>query len=75
MSIAQGREIDEIINSIYKLKVLDKQYIYGINKDIIQICTKNLKPRNGRYTIVDKYFNDDKYINKVLEKFFDKKIV
>lgn len=75
MSIAQGRQVDEIINSIYKLKVLDKQYSYGINKDIIQRCTRNLKPRNGRYTIVDKYFNNDKYINEVLEKFFDKKIV
>lgn len=75
MSIAQERKLDEIINSIYKLKVLDKQYSYGINKDIIQRCTRNLKPRNGRYTIVDKYFNNDKYINVVLEKFFDKKII
>ena len=49
--------------------------IYGVNKKIIQECTHNLTPRNGRYTIVDKYFNKVTYVDEILEKFYRKEIV
>ena len=70
MSILQGRKLDEIINVIHKLKVIDKRCIYGINKDVIQRCIRNLKPRDERYTIVNKIFEDNSYKEKCLNDFF-----
>ena len=75
MTIWQGREVKEILKALDKIQVLDKMQIYGVNKKIIQECTHNLTPRNGRYTIVDKYFNKVTYVDEILEKFYRKEIV
>lgn len=71
MGLMQNRDITKILKAIKKLNVFEKQYNYGINKDIIQKCIRDLKPRNGRYTIVDKIYTDELYKNKCLMDFFD----
>ena len=71
MGLMQNRDITKIFKAIKKLNVFEKQYNYGINKDIIQKCIRDLKPRNGRYTIVDKIYTDELYKNKCLMDFFD----
>lgn len=71
MGLMQDRDVLDILKAIKKLNVFEKQYNYGINKDIIQKCIRDLKPRNGRYTIVDKIYTDELYKNKCLMDFFD----
>lgn len=72
MSIIQGRKTDEIIDTINKIELLNKKDNYGINKKIIKECLENIKPREGRYTIVDRYVKSNACKDDILKDFFMK---
>lgn len=68
MSIAQDRKKEKIIKAINKIRVLDKQEIYGVTKTIIQECLLNVKPREDRYTIVNIINNNREIINQIYKE-------
>lgn len=72
MSIMQEREVDEIIDIIKKIKVLDRCEEYGINRSIIEKSLLTLMPRKERYTIVNKFYNNNEYKIEKLQLFYQK---
>lgn len=71
MTIMQERDKDkeEIISAIKKIKVLDKCKEYGVNMNVIDKSLMTLLPRNDRYTIVDKFYNNTNYKTEKLKLF------
>ncbi len=71
MTIMQERDKDkeEIISAIKKIKVLDKCKEYGVNMNAIEKSLMTLLPRNDRYTIVDKFYNNTNYKTERLKLF------
>lgn len=67
MAMMQNRETEEIIKAISKIQVLNKKEKYGVNRYIIEECIKNLKPRDGRYTVINRPNID---YRKILNDFF-----
>ena len=72
MSIMQERESERIRNAINKIKVFDKQKFYGINQNLIIECLENIKPKDGRYTIIDRYVKNKSSKEDILNSFFSK---
>lgn len=72
MAIMQEREVDEIIDVIRKIKVLDRCEEYGVNRDIIEKSFMTLMPREERYTIVDRFYNNNDYKIEKLKLFYQK---
>lgn len=70
MALMQNRGIKEVLNAIKKMHIFDNSIKFGLNKDIIEKSLLNLKIRKDRYTIVNRYVNDDKYKMKVIYKLF-----
>ncbi len=74
MTIMQKRNLDRILQCMKKIKVIDKMQEYGISKEFITSCLEDLKPREDRYTIVNRYYKDKLYKDKVLQE-FEKRII
>lgn len=72
MSIMQEREVDKIVDIIKKIKVLDRCEEYGINRSIIEKSLLTLMPRKDRYTIVDRFYNNNDYKIEKLKLFYQK---
>lgn len=69
MTIMQKRSLDRILRCMKKIKVIDKIQEYGISKEFITSCLEDLKPREDRYTIVNRCYKDKLYKDKVLQEF------
>ncbi len=71
MSLMQNREIKEVLNAINKMHIFENSTKYGLNKDIIKKSLMNLKIREDRYTIVNRYADNDRYKMEVIYKMFE----
>lgn len=71
MCLMQGRDILDILKAIKKLNVFGQVNKYGLNKDIIEKSFIELKPREDRYSIVNRYEDkiDEKY--KILKELYN----
>ncbi len=70
MGLMQNRDILEIIKVIKKLKIFEKADKYGLNKEIIEKCFIDLKSREDRYSIVNRYENKIEEKQKILKKLY-----
>ena len=63
MGLMQGRDVLDILKAIKKLNVFGQVNKYGLNKDIIEKSFIELRPREDRYSIVNRYEDkiDEKY--------------
>ena len=62
----------KIVDVIRKIKVLDRCEEYGVNRDIIEKSFMTLMPREERYTIVDRFYNNNDYKIEKLKLFYQK---
>ena len=72
MSLLQGRYSERILNAIMKLNIFSNSNKYGLTKEIITESFENLVPRNDRYTIVNRYVNDNN-LKKTISKCINSK--
>lgn len=70
MELFQGRENKEIQNAIKKMGILENGYKYALSKEIIQKSFLQMKPREDRYTIINRYKDNLVYREKILKEFF-----
>ena len=70
VGLMQNRDILEIIKVIKKLKIFEKADKYGLNKEIIEKCFIDLKSREDRYSIVNRYENKIEEKQKILKKLY-----
>lgn len=71
MGLMQNRDISEIVKVIKKLNIFEKNNKYGLNKDIIEKSFMNLKPREDRYSIIDRYENKIEEKQKILKELYN----
>lgn len=69
MSLIQKQPSKEIYDTLLKIGVLNDLERKGITREFLFKILKNLKPRIDRYSIVDIYSKDAKFINEILDKF------
>ena len=67
MGLMQNRDISEIVKVIKKLNIFEKADKYGLNKEIIEKSFIDLKSREDRYSIVNRYENKIEEKQKVLD--------
>ena len=69
--LMQGRDVLDILKAIKKLNIFGQINKYGLNKEIIEKSLIELKPREDRYSIVNRYENriDEKY--KILKELYN----
>lgn len=70
MSLIQGHSSEEINNCLLKIKIFDTINRLGITRSLLFNILKNILPRKDRYSIVNIYSRDDKYINNILDNFY-----
>lgn len=70
MGLMQNRDISEIVKAIKKLNIFEKVDKYGLNKEIIEKSFVNLKSREDRYSIVNRYENKVEEKQKILKKLY-----
>ena len=68
MSIIQEQYNNDIVKAITKLRLLDKGKKFGVNFKIITDILKNIKPREDRYTIINRRSKINN-IDKIVDKF------
>lgn len=71
MSLLQDRYNQDILEAIKKMKIFENSFKYGLTKEIIKSSFLDLKSREDRYSIVNRYEKDNKSKEKILEKFFE----
>ena len=71
MSLMQNRNIEKILAAIKKMQILKYSSQYGLTKEIIEQSFFMLKPRNDRYTVINRYTNDKECKQRVIEDFFE----
>ena len=71
MGLMQGRDVSNIMRAIRKLKIFEKADKYGLNKAIIEKSFIDLKPREDRYSIVNKYENKIEEKQKILKELYN----
>ena len=71
MGLMQGRDIKEVLTAIDKLKVFENANQYGLTKKIIEKSFMSLKIRKDRYSIINRYENDNKYKTMILNKLLE----
>lgn len=69
MSLIQGQPSPKIYNILLKIGVLKNLEDKGITRDFLFRILKELSARNDRYSIVDVYSRDDKFINEILDEY------
>lgn len=70
MSLIQNQFSEEIYDTLLKIGILNNLEETGITSDFLFKVLKVLKARPDRYSIVDIYSRDDKFINEILDKFY-----
>lgn len=70
MGLMQNRNISEIVKVIKKLKIFEKADKYGLNKEIIEKSFMDLKSREDRYSIVNRYENKITEKQKTLKELY-----
>ncbi len=70
MSLLQERNLDNVLDAIIKMGILNNCNKYGLTKDIITESFFNVKPRDDRYTIINRYVNNQKGKELVIENFW-----
>lgn len=70
MSIIQNQLSEEIYDTLLKIGVLNNLEEIGITRDFLFKILKVLKARPDRYSIVDIYSRDDKFVNEILDEFY-----
>lgn len=70
MSLIQNQLSEEIYDTLLKIGILNNLEEIGITSDFLFKVLKVLKARPDRYSIVDIYSRDDKFINEILDKFY-----
>lgn len=70
MSLIQNQLSKEIYDTLLKIGVLNNLEESGITRDFLFKTLKVLKAKPDRYSIVDIYSRDDKFINEILDKFY-----
>lgn len=71
MGLMQDRDVLDILKAIKTLNVFGQVNKYGLNKEIIEKSLIDLKPREDRYSIVNRY---EKKLNeryKILKKLYN----
>lgn len=69
MSIAQGKYNDDIYKCLRKLNIFNKYKEYGLKIKDVKLAFYNLKPREDRYSVVNKLYLDKDRMNKVYDEF------
>ena len=71
MGLMQDIDIKDILKALDKLKIFENANQYGLTKKIIEKSFISLKVRKDRYSIINRYENDNIYktiiLNKLLE--------
>lgn len=70
MSLIQKQPSKEIYDTLLKIGVLNNLEEKGITRKFLFKILKTLKTRPDRYSIVDIYNRDDKFINEILDEFY-----
>ncbi|MCI8486632.1 MAG: iron-containing alcohol dehydrogenase family protein [Clostridia bacterium] len=70
MGLMQNRDILEIVKVIKKLNIFEKVDKYGLNKEIIEKSFIDLKSREDRYSIVNRYENKIEEKQKILKELY-----
>ncbi len=70
MGLMQNRDVSEIVKAIKKLNIFEKADKYGLNKNIIEKSFIDLKPREDRYSIVNRYENKFEEKQMILKKLY-----
>ena len=70
MSLIQKQPSKEIYDILLKIGALNNLEEKGITRKFLFKILKTLKTRPDRYSIVDIYNRDDKFINKILDEFY-----
>lgn len=70
MALMQNRDVSEIVKAIKKLNIFEKADKYGLNKKIIEKSFMDLKSREDRYSIVNRYENKFEEKQKILKKLY-----
>ena len=71
MGLMQDRDVLDILKAIKKLNVFGQVNKYGLNKEIIKKSLIDLKPREDRYSIVNRYENKLNERYKILKKLYN----
>ena len=71
MGLMQNRDISEIVKVIKKLNIFEKANKNGLNKEIIKKSFIDLKSREDRYSIVNRYENKIEEKQKTLKKLYN----
>lgn len=71
MGLMQNRNIKDILKAINKLKVFENANQYKLTKKIIEKSFMNLKVRRNRYSIINRYENNNNYKAKILNKLLE----
>ena len=69
MSLIQGHSSKEINNCLLKIGIFNNINKLGVTRGLLFNILKNILPREDRYSIVDIYNRDDKYINNILDNY------
>lgn len=70
MSLIQKQSFKEIYDILLKMGVLNNLEEKGITREFLFKTLKMLRTRSDRYSIVDIYSRDDKFINEILDEFY-----
>ena len=70
MGLMQNRDILEIVKVIKKLNIFERVDKYGLNKEIIEKSFIDLKSREDRYSIVNRYENKIEEKQKILKELY-----
>lgn len=68
MSIIQKQYNDDVVKAIMKLRILDKGKKFNLNFKIITDVMENIKPREDRYSIINKKIRINN-IDEIMDKF------
>ena len=71
MGLMQDRDVLDILKAIKTLNVFGQVNKYGLNKEIIEKSLIDLKPREDRYSIVNRYENKLNERYKILKKLYN----
>lgn len=69
MSIIQNNIDNNVYNCFRKIRIIEDIKNSNIKRADLFSILKELKPRQGRYSIVDTFSHDSSYINNVLDKY------
>lgn len=72
MSLMQNRDIKKLSDAIIKMQIFQESSKYGLTKEVIKQSFLALEPRINRYTVIDRYANNEEFKQSIISKFFEK---